>query len=420
MSSWEKIDQEIIWHPFSPLAGNKPIYVKKARGLYLHTESGRRIMDVISSWWVNVHGHAHPKIAKAIARQAARLEQVIFAGFTHKPAIKLSKTLIELLPTQTKVFFSDNGSTSTEVALKLAIQYWYNKGKKRKKIIAIEGAYHGDTFGAMSLGGKNTFTHPFIDYMFDVEFLPFPHGDGSPTLEAMKQAVKGQEAAAFIFEPLVQGAGGMRMYAAEVLDGLVRIARENEVITIADEVMTGFGRTGKMFACDYLKNKPDIYCLSKGVTGGFLPLGLTLVNAKIADAFDSKDKEKAFFHGHSYTANPLACAAANASMKLLRKNKVQKAIDMISRKQAAFVATIEVNDKIADARSQGTIMAIELSSNDPGYTSSIKERIYDHFMARDILLRPLGNVIYMIPPFIITEEELDHVYTEIMGFLAAL
>lgn len=416
LTNWNKLDKKNIWHPFSPLAGNDPILIKKGRGVYLHTYDGRKIIDAVSSWWVNIHGHSNKKIVQAISKQAWSLEQVIFAGFTHKPAIKLSKTLLKLLPAnQSKLFFSDDGSTSVEVAIKLAIQYWHNLGENRKKIIAIEGAYHGDTFGSMSVGDRGTFSMPFFPYLFDVAFVPFPEGDGSNTLSAM-ESLAGEDTAAFIFEPLVQGAAGMRMYEPEVLDQLISLVQSKGAICIADEVMTGFGRTGKMFATDYLKNKPDMYCLSKGITGGFLPMGVTSVCDKIVAAFDNTDKERAFFHGHSYTANPLACAAANASMKLLQKKETQAAIQRISERHQTFMKFFNPPSSVKEIRCRGTIMAIELKAEDAGYTSALKEKIYDFFMARDILLRPLGNVIYLIPPYIITNEELDVIYEAIKEF----
>ncbi len=420
MSQLEKVDQKNIWHPFSPLAGNKPIAVKKAKGVYIHTMDGRKIIDAISSWWVNIHGHSHPRINKAIGRQAAKMEQVIFAGFTHKPAVDLSKTLMKLLPDSiTKIFFSDNGSTSVEVAIKLAIQYWHNQGKPRRKIIALEGAYHGDTFGSMSVAERNIFSAPFNDFLFEVSFIPFPKGDGNEAIAKMKELV-GDETAAFIFEPLVQGAAGMQMYAPEVLDQLMAIAKSKEVICIADEVMTGFGRTGKMFACDYLENDPDVFCLSKGITGGYLPMGVTAVNDRIVKAFDVADRAKAFFHGHSYTANPLSCAAANASMKLLLTKKCQLDIERIAMSHEAYMKRFVANDHVLEIRSRGTILAIELKADDAGYTSAIKERIYDYFMERNMLLRPLGNVIYIIPPYVITNQELSKLYHAIDDFLAQL
>lgn len=420
MKSIEEVDQKNIWHPFSPLAGNKPITIKKAKGIYLHTHDGRKIMDAISSWWVNVHGHSNRKINKAISRQAAKVEQVIFAGFTHKPAVDLSKTLKMLLPNSiSKVFFSDDGSTSVEVALKLAIQFWYNQGIERKKIIAIQGAYHGDTFGSMSIAERNIFSAPFNNYLFDVDVIPFPEGDGTASIEAMKALVSNQTAA-FIFEPLVQGAAGMQMYDPKILDQLISIAKKQDVVCIADEVMTGFGRTGLMFACDYLENDPDIFCLSKGITGGYLPMGVTAVGDRIVKAFDVADRTKAFFHGHSYTANPLACAAANASMKILLGKNCQKDIQRISDSHASYLSSFGKTKEVKDIRHRGTILAIELYADDSGYTSSIKERIYDFFMERDLLLRPLGNVIYIIPPYVITNQELNKLYSAIDDFLSEL
>lgn len=420
MNGLEKIDQENIWHPFSPLAGNKPIAIKKAKGIYLFTHDGRKIMDAISSWWVNIHGHSNQKISKAISRQAAKVEQVIFAGFTHRPAIDLSKTLKKLLPTTiSRIFFSDDGSTSVEVALKLAIQYWYNQGVERKKVIAIAGAYHGDTFGSMSVADRNIFSAPFNSYLFDVDFIPFPEGDGQSAIEKMRELATDQTAA-FIFEPLVQGAAGMQMYAPEVLDQLITIAKEKDIICIADEVMVGFGRTGKMFASDYLTNDPDMFCLSKGITGGYLPMGVTAISEKIVKAFDVADRTKAFFHGHSYTANPLACAAANASMSLLLTKKCQRQIQRISESHAVYVNSFKKNEFVKEIRQRGTILAIELHANDAGYTSHIKERIYDFFMERNLLLRPLGNVIYILPPYIITDQELKILYQAIDAFLMDL
>lgn len=417
LTNWTKADKKTIWHPFSPLSGRDPVLVKRAEGVYLHTNDGRKIIDAISSWWVNLHGHGNRKIARAIAAQARNLEQVIFAGFTHKPAISLSKNLLKLLPSnQSKLFFSDDGSTAVEVAMKIAIQYWHNKGMDRKRIIAIEGAYHGDTFGSMSVGSRGVFSLPFFSYLFDVKFIPFPKGDGSNSIDALEEIISG-ETAAFIFEPLVQGAAGMRMYDPKVLDELIYIVQDKGGLCIADEVMTGFGRTGKTFASDYLKNKPDIICLSKGITGGFLPMGVTAVSEEIVSAFDNSDIEKTFYHGHSYTGNALACAAANASMKLLKDKKTQQAISRINERHQIFLKYFNPPKTVKDVRLRGTILAIELHAEDAGYTSELRDRIYDFFMERDILLRPLGNVLYVMPPYIITDEELDLIYQAIKEFL---
>lgn len=421
MKNWEKIDRDNIWHPFSPLAGNNPLFIKKAKGAYLYTSDGRKILDAISSWWVNIHGHANKRIAKAISKQSKKLEQVIFAGFTHKPAIKLSEQLLKVLPEgQSKLFFSDNGSTSTEVALKLSIQYWFNRGIKRQRVIAFEGAYHGDTFGAMSVGDRTSiFNMPFTDFLFDVDYLPFPKGNPQKVVDKMR-AIASDQTAAFIFEPLVQGAAGMRMYSPKLLDQLLAIAKEKEIICIADEVMTGFGRTGKTFACDYLEEQPDIFCLSKGLTGGFLPMGITSVNQRIASAFDHADKAKAFFHGHSYTANPMACAAGVESLKILLEPDTQSAIAMIAESHSQFIEKFDPPNAVEEVRQTGTILAIELKVDDGGYVSGIKEKIYDHFLDLNLLLRPLGNVIYLIPPYVIKEEELKTIYNEIEKFIYQL
>ena len=413
----KKADLDNIWHPFSPLGGREPLMIKKAKGVYLHTPDGRKIIDAISSWWVNIHGHAHPKIAKAVGKQAKRLEQVIFAGFAHEPAAQLSKTLMKILPkNQSKIFFSDDGSTSVEVALKLAIQYWHNKGIRRKELIAIEGAYHGDTFGSMSLGDRGVFSMPFFNYLFEVKFVPFPKGNGQNTIDAMKEAVT-ENTVAFIFEPLVQGASGMRMYSHEVLDQLMGIVRERGALCIADEVMTGFGRTGKIFATDFLERPPDLICLSKGITGGFLPMGVTSASKEIVGAFTEDEVNKTFFHGHSYTANPIACAAANANMGLLLKKKTQENINRIARRHHAFIERFARPDFVVDVRMTGTILAVELRVDDPGYVSKVKEQVYDYFLAKNLLLRPLGNVIYIIPPYIISNGELEMLYSAIEEFI---
>ena len=415
------IDRKNIWHPFTPLQGAPdPPIITGGQGVYLHTSDGKKIIDAVSSWWVNLHGHSNPQIAKAIADQAMTLEHVIFAGFTHQPAITLSQNLLSILPSdQRKIFFSDNGSTAVEVALKMAIQYWHNRGIARTKIIAIDGAYHGDTFGSMSVAERGLFTKPFFPYLFETAFIDFPNGDNDErVINEFKKLVGKQDAVAFIFEPLVQAAGGMRMYSAALLDALVDIAKQNDVLCIADEVFTGFGRTGKNFAIDHLQNKPDIIALSKGVTGGFMPLGVTACSEKIVDAFESAAFDKTFFHGHSYTGNPLACAAANASFALLMDESCQENIRMIEGMHRAFADSIKDNENVADARAFGTIVAIELRTTEQtAYDNSIRKKIYPFFLERNILLRPLGNVLYILPPYVIGREELHSIYTAIREFL---
>lgn len=416
-----KIDNEFIWHPFTQLKDSaEQILVTSASGVYLHTSDGRKIMDAVSSWWVNLHGHAHPEIANAVAEQARKLEHVIFAGFTHEPAISLVKNLLSILPSnQRKVFFSDNGSTAVEVALKMAIQYWHNLGVRRKKIIAIDGAYHGDTFGSMSVGERGLFTNPFSGYLFGTNFLPFPsEGNEEKTVQALKEYCRAGDVCAFVFEPLVQGASGMRVYGANVLDQLINVAKQHDVICIADEVFTGFGRTGKLFASDHLKNKPDIMALSKGLTGGTLPLGVTTCSDKIVSAFVSEDVSHTFFHGHSYTANPLACAAGNASFRLLTNAECGRQIRMIERKHIQFIQTLKGHKNVKCAKSLGTILSLELAtSEETSYTNQARKHIYQYFLERNILLRPLGNVIYVLPPYVITHDELDYIYQAIRSFL---
>jgi adenosylmethionine-8-amino-7-oxononanoate aminotransferase len=421
--TFEELDRKNIWHPFEPLQGpRQPIFIASAEGIYLKTVDGRKIIDAVSSWWVNIHGHSNPFIADAIAAQAKKLEHVIFAGFTHEPAITLSKNLLSVLPSnQKKVFFSDNGSTAVEVALKMSFQYWHNKGIKKKKVIAIDGAYHGDTFGAMSVGERGIFTKPFQDNLFDTLFLDFPINDHQRIIEQFLNIIKDTQVGTFIFEPLIQGAAGMRMYDAEILDKLTSIAQANDIICIADEVFTGFGRTGKLFASNHLSQQPDIIALSKGLTGGALPLGVTSCSDKITEEFQTDDFSKTFFHGHSYTGNPLSCAAANASFELLQKSQCLENINRISHQQKKFTEQITNHHRVANARSLGTILAIEIKS--PGataYENEIRSSIYPFFLERNILLRPLGNVIYVVPPYIITHEELQNIHVTITDFLDTL
>ncbi|MCA6367455.1 MAG: adenosylmethionine--8-amino-7-oxononanoate transaminase [Cytophagales bacterium] len=418
-------DKNYIWHPFTPLEVEEdPIVIESAQGVYLYTADGKKIIDAVSSWWVNLHGHSNPVIAKAISEQAGKLEHVIFAGFTHEPAITLAENLLSVLPkNQSKIFFSDDGSTAVEVGLKMAMQYWHNRGITTKtKIVALEGAYHGDTFGAMSVGARDVFNLAFNRYLFNVDFIDFPNNQNEEKiLSDFRKLVSREDVAAFIFEPLVQGAAGMRMYSPQILDQLISIAKEYDVICIADEVFTGFGRTGRFFACDYLKNAPDIFALSKGITGGSLPLGATSCSSKIALAFQSSESSRTLYHGHSYTANPIACAAANASFKLLISKECKSAIETINKSLENFKANLSGFSVIKDVRVCGTILAIELMTNDTSsYYNPIRKKIYSHFLSKGILVRPLGNVIYIVPPYVISEKELQSIQTEIVQFLNGL
>ncbi len=412
-------DAAFIWHPFTQIKDeNAPILIKKAQGSTLFGVDGKEYIDAISSWWVNIHGHGNPHIAKAIAHQALELEQVIFARFTHEPAIDLAEQLLMNLPPHfSKVFFSDNGSTSVEVAIKMSLQFFHNQGITHKtKIIAFENAYHGDTFGAMSVSGKSAFNAPFNPLLFEVFYVPIPNENNIDSIKnEFNKLINQEDIVAFIFEPLVQGAAGMLMYEAKYLDELIGIAQQHHVICIADEVMTGFGRTGELFAIDYLDNKPDIICLSKGITGGFMPLGVTICSKTIYNTFVSEDISKTFFHGHSYTANPLACAAANASFELLLSENCQEAIEEIGLLHSLFAEKIRDNSFIKNVRQTGTILAFDFNTEGvSSYFDAIKDRAYDFFLAQGVLLRPLGNTIYLMPPYCITSKELNTVYNAIL------
>lgn len=406
-----------IWYPFTQMkTSGEPVYITHARRSILYGADGKEYIDAISSWWVNIHGHANEFIAEHIAFQAKTLEHVIFAGFTHAPAMELSNRLLNILPKHfSKIFFSDDGSTSVEVAIKMALQYWYNQGITNKtKIIAFENAYHGDTFGAMSAGAKSTFNAPFQKHLFEVTHIPTPNKNNIASLKETI-AKMSDDVAAFIFEPLVQGAGGMLMHKAEYLDELLSSFKQKNIICIADEVMTGFGRTGKNFAIEYLNHQPDIICLSKGITGGFLPLGVTVSSEKIFEAFYSNQKEKAFFHGHSYTANPLACAAAIASIHLLMNEECQEKIQLISERHRIFISTIANDELIKEIRQQGTIVAIELNTIEKtSYFNAVRDKLYQFYLTNGVLLRPLGNVIYIMPPYCITGNELNKIYDVII------
>jgi len=421
----EEKDKNYIWHPFTQMKiADTPIHIAQAKGTILYGADGKEYIDAVSSWWVNIHGHSNEYIAASIAQQAKVLEHVIFAGFTHTPAIELAEKLIKILPDNfSKIFYSDNGSTAVEVALKMALQYWHNLGVKTKtKIIALENAYHGDTFGAMSAGARSAFNAAFNPLLFEVFHIPAPDKNNIDAVKKQLLAYAADDTvAAFIFEPLIQGSGGMLMHEAKYLDELLTIAQQKNIICIADEVMTGFGRTGKNFAINYLENRPDIICLSKGITGGFMPLGVTACSQKIFDAFYADEMEKTFFHGHSYTANPLACAAANASIDLLLKESCQRQIRMIGDSHKEFANKMDQSDLVKEVRLQGTIIAIELNTlEDTSYFNSIKKEAYKFYLNNGVLLRPLGNVVYIMPPYCITKEELDKVYSVIEASLTHL
>jgi len=414
-------DRNFVWHPFTHLKSQaQPVIIERAEGSYYYDDKGKQYIDAISSWWVNLHGHSNPYISKKVAEQVHKMEHVMFSGFTHQPAIELAERLIQHLPdNQSKIFYSDNGSTAVEVALKMALQYWHNKSEDKPLFIAFENAYHGDTFGGMSVGERNVFNNAFEKLLFDVVHVPVPNnGNIQFLLKEFDKLIQNHAVAGFIFEPLVQGAAGMLMYDAEYLDLIIALCKKNNVITIADEVMTGFGRTGRFFATDYLSNKPDIVCLSKGLTGGYMPLGVTSCAGFVYEAFISDDKTKTFFHGHSYTANPTACSAAIASMDLMEKKETTESIERISKSHADFLQKIKTHKRIKDIRQRGTILAIELvTDEETSYLNNAAETISNYFMQKGILLRPLGNVFYVLPPYCISTTDLQRIYSVIESFL---
>ncbi len=409
-------DKKVIWHPYTQMKDAlPPIPIVKGQGVYLFDEAGNKYIDAVSSWWVNIHGHANPYIAQKVAAQLNTLEHVIFAGFTHQPAVQLAERLLPLLTgMQTKVFYTDNGSTAVEVALKMCLQYWHNTGNtQKKKILAFKDAYHGDTFGAMSVSGRSVFTQPFTDLLFDVEFIDLPNATNIESLKAQILNLKSQ-LCCFIFEPLILGAGGMQMYEAKYLDILVKTCNDNQILTIADEVMTGFGRTGTYFACEQLTQKPDIFCLSKGLTGGTMALGVTTCNQKIFDAFLSDDKLKTLYHGHSFTANPIACAASLASLDILLTAETKVNIKRVAAQHALFFNEIKNHPKVKTIRQTGTIIAIEWETgNDTSYFNTLRNKLYNYFLAKGIILRPLGNILYILPPYVISNQDLAYIYQTI-------
>jgi adenosylmethionine-8-amino-7-oxononanoate aminotransferase len=413
------ISQSPIWHPFTQHGLGDPIpLIARGEGARLYDAEGNYWIDAISSWWVTTHGHAHPRIMAAIRAQSERLDQLIFAGWTHEPAEALAAELIDITPAPlTRVFFSDSGSTSVEVALKMALGYWYNIGEPRSRILVLEHSYHGDTIGTMSVGERGVYNRAWQPLLFDVDTIPFPHeGREQDTLDALEAACA-QKPAAFIVEPLILGAGGMLIYPAWILAEMRAICARHGVLFIADEVMTGWGRTGTRFACDQAGVIPDIVCLSKGLTGGALPLAVTLCIEAIFEAHYSTDRAKIFYHSSSYTANPIACAAANANLEIWRDEPVQQRIDTLADAQAAHLALLTHDPRVANPRRLGTIAAVDVVVPDAGYLSNLAPRLIAFTRDRGVLLRPLGNSIYVMPPYCITPAELALVWDAIAASL---
>ena len=427
METYSARDQKLIWHPFTQEKIADPVLpIVRGKGSYLFDENGNSYLDLVSSWWVNLHGHAHPDIAQSIYKQALELEHVIFAGCTHPPAIELCEKLSDLLPSSLRrFFFSDNGSTAVEVSLKLAYQYWQNRGETaRKSFISLEGGYHGDTFGAMAVGKSSRFHDAFSDILFPVFTIPFPNTWLSDTtvqeredgaLSQLEEYLKasGKQVAALILEPLIQGASGMRMARPNFFERVIKMVREYDILVIFDEVMTGFGRTGTTFALSQLSEKPDFLCISKGITGGFMPLALTVTTESIYECFLSTEWSKAFAHGHSYTANPLACSAALASLKLLLSAGTQNSIASIQNSHVLGLEEIQKRcGNVSQVRTLGTIAAMEIEESPPFLKEMVRE-----LLKKGLILRPLGKTIYLIPPYSITPKELERSYEEILNCL---
>lgn len=428
-------DRKHLWHPYTQmLAAPDPLPIARGEGVHLYTEDGRKILDGISSWWVNIHGHAHPKLNAALAAQARELEHVVFAGCTHRPAVDLAERLVEVLPPGlTRIFYSDNGSTAVEVALKMALQYWSNRGEPRRTtFVTLHHAYHGDTVGAMSASEDSVFTRVFSPLLFSVVRAHAPYCYRCPLglrrefcqiaclgdLER-QLAERGKQVAAVLVEPMLQGAGGMIVWPAEFLAGVRELCNRHGVLMIADEVLTGFGRTGKMFACEHAGVTPDILCLSKALTAGYLPLGVTAANESIYEAFLSADRTKTFFHGHSYTANPLACAVAIASLDLFGESDVLARVQRLEHLLRVGLDPLRALACVGDVRVIGGVGAVELAG-DGGYLDQIGPRLGAAFLERGLLLRPLGNVVYFMPPYVITESETAWAIQQIHEVLGSL
>ncbi|ATA90831.1 adenosylmethionine--8-amino-7-oxononanoate transaminase [Capnocytophaga canimorsus] len=414
MPTLQERDQNCLWHPYTQHAtANAPIGIVKGKDALLWDENGNEYIDAIASWWVNPFGHCNNALAQAAFQQLTELEHVLFGGFTHAPAVQLAEKLLALLPNnQQRIFFSDNGSTAVEVALKMALQFFFNQGKKRHVVVAFENAFHGDTFAAMAASGISFFTKAFEKQLIEVVRIPIPtEKNENLVAEKLKQIITEKDVAAFIFEPLVQGAAGMQMYAPKALDKLLQIAQKNGVITIADEVMTGFGKTGRTFACDYLQEKPDIICLSKALTGGTIPLAVTSASQRIFEAFYDQDVNKALFHGHTFMANPTGCAIALEALHLLLSEEMQQNIKRIENQHQRFINKHKNNFKIQNLRQLGVILAFELKTKQQtDYYGALRNQLYNFFISQGVILRPVGNSIYLLPPYIITDKQLDTVY----------
>jgi adenosylmethionine-8-amino-7-oxononanoate aminotransferase len=390
-------------------------HINRTEGAYLFAEEGDAILDAISSWWVITHGHRHPLIVAAIRRACEIFDQIIFAEYTHEPAEELARGLVRIAPAGLDhVFYSDSGSTCVEVALKMALGFFHNSGAPRSRIVVMEHGYHGDTIGTMSAGERGVFNAAYEPMLYGVDRLPFPApGREQNTLDAFQTFCQSGQVAALLIEPLVLGAGGMRMYPASLLAELKAIATRHGSLMIADEVMTGWGRTGSIFACEQGNISPDILCTSKGLTGGSLPLAATLCSAEIFDAHLSTDRSRTFFHSSSYTANPIACAAALANLAVWKTEPVTTRIRSLEAMHRTRLARFAADSRFDNVRQTGTIVALDINVPATGYLSDAGPKLRAFFRERNLLIRPLGNVIYLMTPYCVTADDLDRTYDAI-------
>ncbi|MEM8764753.1 MAG: adenosylmethionine--8-amino-7-oxononanoate transaminase [Bacteroidota bacterium] len=405
-------DQKYIWHPLTQhKTAAPPLPITKAKGALFWDNKGKAYIDGIASWYTAMYGHGHPHIVEAIHQQMQQLDFVMFSGFTHQPAVDLAERLLKLLPeSQTKVFFNDNGSTAVEAAIKMAIQYHYNKGEVRDTLIAFDDGFHGDTFGAMSASGISSYNGPFEDFLLKVVRVPVPTVENhDAVLTQLEELISKNRCAAFVFEPLVQGAAGMKFHNAEGLDAMIEICQKSNILCVADEIMTGFGKTGTIFASDQLHNSPDILCLSKALTAGMFPLSITSCSEKVYEAFLSDAVAKGFFHAHTYSAHPVGCAAALAALDLLQSDEISERRDRIAEQHLQFVKRMTGNPLVGEIRSKGVILAMDLNVKTSRY-GSLRDTLYNYFMERGVNLRPLGNTVYTLPPYIITDEQLARIH----------
>lgn len=405
-------DQKYIWHPLTQhKTSAAPIAIARAKGAVLYGEDGTTYIDGIASWYTSLYGHCHPYILEKVSAQMQQLDQVVFTGFTHKPATDLAEKLFKILPgNQAKMFFNDNGSTAVEAAIKIALQYHHNKGQKRNVLIAFEDGFHGDTFGAMSASGLSVYNGPFQEHLLQVARIPAPQDDNLvAVLSKLQEITATHNCAAFVYEPLVQGAAGMKMHTAAGLNAILAFCKQHDILTIADEVMTGFGKTGTHFASLQVETLPDMMCLSKALTAGLLPMSLTTCTQAIYDAFYEEEIHKGFMHSHTYSANPLACVAASAGIDLLISEEMEGNKQRINKKHKAFAKAVSQNPKAINVRVKGIILALEIDTPMERY-GNLRQQLYTFFMGRGVCLRPLGNTLYVLPPLVTTDAQLDTIY----------